>query len=423
MNVAMPIAAVLLDLGFDPALVKAVPILARTAGLLAHLAEEREQPLGFLWPRPRRRPSSTNDGPRRVRGPSSSSSTTPPTASSSPTCSSARRSTARSSRGATRRARRDRRPAADREGRSFATTVTAGAPVRRALRRQARARSSASTRRAARRARRATSRSPRATSTTGSPARRAATRPPGSSAGQRIVSTYNAGPFVAGAALAVVRPHRPHPHPGRDGEHRAAAPRRSSGCGRRRRCSRRRTRRTCSSGDAPARPASRAWSACSSRASPAAASRRSARSSRTGWGARVTEAMGIGDIGVSLWGECEEQDGMHLGARGFVHAELIDPDTGAAIPMEDGAERRARPHAPAAPRRAAPALPHARPRGRPDERLPLRPHRPADPLHRPHRRHADRPRRERLPVRDPRDRERRSPEANGQIVVQPEQPA
>jgi phenylacetate-CoA ligase len=47
--------------------------------------------------------------------------------------------------------------------------------------------------------------------------------------------------------------------------------------------------------------------------------------------------MGIGDIGVSLWGECEEQDGMHLGARGFVHAELIDPETGAARPMEDGA--------------------------------------------------------------------------------------
>jgi phenylacetate-CoA ligase len=55
------------------------------------------------------------------------------------------------------------------------------------------------------------------------------------------------------------------------------------------------------------------------------------------WGARVTEAMGIGDIGVSLWGECEEQDGMHLGARGFVHAELIDPETGAALELEDGA--------------------------------------------------------------------------------------
>lgn len=55
-----------------------------------------------------------------------------------------------------------------------------------------------------------------------------------------------------------------------------------------------------------------------------------------GWGARVTEAMGIGDIGVSLWGECEEQDGMHLGARGFVHAELIDPESGEALELEDG---------------------------------------------------------------------------------------
>jgi phenylacetate-CoA ligase len=56
-----------------------------------------------------------------------------------------------------------------------------------------------------------------------------------------------------------------------------------------------------------------------------------------GWGAKVIEAMGIGDIGVSLWGECGEQDGMHLGARGFVHAELIDAETGAALPLEDGA--------------------------------------------------------------------------------------
>jgi citrate synthase len=51
MNVAMPIAAVMLDLGFPAAVVKAVPILARTAGLLAHLAEERQQPLGFLMAR------------------------------------------------------------------------------------------------------------------------------------------------------------------------------------------------------------------------------------------------------------------------------------------------------------------------------------------------------------------------------------
>ena len=47
MNVSMPIAAVLLDLGFDARTVKAIPILARTAGLLAHLAEERDEPIGF----------------------------------------------------------------------------------------------------------------------------------------------------------------------------------------------------------------------------------------------------------------------------------------------------------------------------------------------------------------------------------------
>jgi phenylacetate-CoA ligase len=56
-----------------------------------------------------------------------------------------------------------------------------------------------------------------------------------------------------------------------------------------------------------------------------------------GWGARVTEAMGIGDIGVSLWGECEEQDGMHLGARGFVHVELIDTEAGESVQLGDGA--------------------------------------------------------------------------------------
>ena len=48
MNVALPIAAVMLDLGFPADVVKSVPILARTAGLLAHLAEERENPVGFL---------------------------------------------------------------------------------------------------------------------------------------------------------------------------------------------------------------------------------------------------------------------------------------------------------------------------------------------------------------------------------------
>jgi citrate synthase len=47
MNVSMPIASVLLDLGFQASAVKAVPILARTASLLAHLAEEQEEPIGL----------------------------------------------------------------------------------------------------------------------------------------------------------------------------------------------------------------------------------------------------------------------------------------------------------------------------------------------------------------------------------------
>jgi citrate synthase len=48
LNVSLPIAAVMLDLCYSPGHVKAVPILARTASLLAHLAEERENPIGFL---------------------------------------------------------------------------------------------------------------------------------------------------------------------------------------------------------------------------------------------------------------------------------------------------------------------------------------------------------------------------------------
>jgi citrate synthase len=48
MNVSMPIAAVMLDLGFASASVKAIPLLARTASLLAHLTEEQQHPVGFL---------------------------------------------------------------------------------------------------------------------------------------------------------------------------------------------------------------------------------------------------------------------------------------------------------------------------------------------------------------------------------------
>lgn len=48
MNVSMAIAAVLLDLDFPAAMIKGIPLLARTAGLLGHLAEEQQYPIGFL---------------------------------------------------------------------------------------------------------------------------------------------------------------------------------------------------------------------------------------------------------------------------------------------------------------------------------------------------------------------------------------
>ena len=56
------------------------------------------------------------------------------------------------------------------------------------------------------------------------------------------------------------------------------------------------------------------------------------------WNAKVNEAMGIGDVSISIWGECSEQNGMHFSARGFLHFELIEPDTGAPVPVSDGAE-------------------------------------------------------------------------------------
>ncbi|HLJ69982.1 MAG TPA: citryl-CoA lyase [Roseiarcus sp.] len=48
MNVSMAIAAVLKDVDVPEALIRGLPILARTAGLIAHLAEEARTPIGFF---------------------------------------------------------------------------------------------------------------------------------------------------------------------------------------------------------------------------------------------------------------------------------------------------------------------------------------------------------------------------------------
>lgn len=48
LNVSFAIPAVLLDLDFPASVLKAIPILARTASLLAHIAEESHTPIGFV---------------------------------------------------------------------------------------------------------------------------------------------------------------------------------------------------------------------------------------------------------------------------------------------------------------------------------------------------------------------------------------
>jgi len=150
--------------------------------------------------------------------------------------------------------------------------------------------------------------------------------------GQRIVSTYNAGPFAAGAALAsfdriglshvpvgtgnterllraieLLRPEAAVLTPSYAAYLAEQADLRDSS-----------VKRVLVAGEpGGGEPAFRA-------------------ALEQGWGARVTEAMGIGDIGVSLWGECEEQDGMHLGARGYVYPEVIDPATGDPETVDPG---------------------------------------------------------------------------------------
>ena len=156
----------------------------------------------------------------------------------------------------------------------------------------------------------------------------------GVAAGERIVSTYNAGPFVAGAALASFdRIGLVHVPVGTGNTERLLAA-----------VERLRPENVVLTPSYAAHLAERSpWLRDSSvrrvlvAGEPGGGEPAFRAKLEEGWGARVTEAMGIGDIGVSLWGECEEQDGMHLGARGFVHAELIDPETGAALGLEDGA--------------------------------------------------------------------------------------
>ena len=156
----------------------------------------------------------------------------------------------------------------------------------------------------------------------------------GISAGQSIVSTYNAGPFVAGAALASFeRIGLCHVPVGTGNSERllqaveqlqpdavVLTPSYAAYLAER-------------NPELPASSVKRVLVA----GEPGGGEPAFRAKLEAGWGAKVMEAMGVGDIGVSLFGECEEQEGMHIGARGFVHVELIDPEMGAPIELDDGA--------------------------------------------------------------------------------------
>src|SRR5207237_723009 len=59
---------------------------------------------------------------------------------------------------------------------------------------------------------------------------------------------------------------------------------------------------------------------------------------RAGWGLdHVREVMGLADVLSAMWGECDDETGMHFCAARGVAIELVDPATGGQIPWEDGA--------------------------------------------------------------------------------------
>ena len=157
----------------------------------------------------------------------------------------------------------------------------------------------------------------------------------GLAAGQRVVTTYGAGPFVAGASLAAFEAigcvHIP------------------VGVGN--------TERLLTAVEklspeaiactpsyalhiAEVAAAKRVSLACVERiivgGEPGGGEEGFRRKLEQAWGAQVFEIMGIGDIAASLWGECPAQAGMHFSAEEWIHVELIDPETGAPKKLDDG---------------------------------------------------------------------------------------
>ena len=54
------------------------------------------------------------------------------------------------------------------------------------------------------------------------------------------------------------------------------------------------------------------------------------------WRATVADTFGMSDVWSTMGGACGEGEGLHLTVRGHAVLELIDPDSGASLPLEDG---------------------------------------------------------------------------------------
>jgi phenylacetate-CoA ligase len=55
------------------------------------------------------------------------------------------------------------------------------------------------------------------------------------------------------------------------------------------------------------------------------------------WGASVVDTFGMSDVWSTMGGACEEGEGLHLTVGDHAVLELVDPDSGEHVPLEDGA--------------------------------------------------------------------------------------
>ncbi len=55
------------------------------------------------------------------------------------------------------------------------------------------------------------------------------------------------------------------------------------------------------------------------------------------WGARVVDTFGMSDVWSTMGGACGEGEGLHLTVDEHALLELVDPDSGDPVPLEDGA--------------------------------------------------------------------------------------